>query len=75
MSDVKIPAIAIAAVVEAIEDRGFMGCRFEDVLTAAAPYIVAGYLRHIVGIADGLASDEIVTLLTDLADDLEQDTA
>ena len=75
MSYVNIPAIATAAVVEAIEDRGFMDCRFEDVLTAAAPYIVADYLRRIVGLANGLASDEIVTLLTDLADDLEQDTA
>jgi len=71
MSDVSIPAIAIAAVVEAIEERGFMDCRFEDVLSAAAPYIVAAYLRDIASSISGLASDEIVALLTDLADDLE----
>ena len=70
MSGIHIPPKAIAAVANLIHERGEL-VSFGDQLGAAAPFIVAAYLRDIASSISGLASDEIVALLTDLADDLE----
>ncbi len=71
MSTVRIPVPSVVAATA----REALGYNVEDALSAAAPYIIADYLRRIVGLANGLASDEIITLLTDRADALDRGEA
>lgn len=75
MSGIHIPPKAIAAVANLIHERGEL-VSFGDQLGAAAPFIVAAYLRDTASaIAVGSAvipdEDQAIDLLTDLADDLE----